>query len=103
MHNKTVCVVGLGYIGLPTAALLASSGYQVHGVDLNQHAVNTKRRGPLRGRDAVAIRVHREDHVVRRVAVRVLVDQPERAERLAQRLAIGGVGDKARQPRRVRS
>src|SRR5574343_1669897 len=47
MHNKTVCVVGLGYIGLPTAALLASSGYQVHGVDLNQHAVNTINQGKI--------------------------------------------------------
>lgn len=35
-----VCVVGLGYIGLPTAALLASKGYQVIGVDVNQKAVD---------------------------------------------------------------
>lgn len=47
MHSKTVCVVGLGYIGLPTAALLASSGYQVIGVDLNQHAVNTINQGKI--------------------------------------------------------
>lgn len=47
MHNNTVCVVGLGYIGLPTAALLASSGYQVIGVDLNQHAVNTINQGKI--------------------------------------------------------
>lgn len=33
--NKSVCVIGLGYIGLPTAALLASHGYQVLGVDIN--------------------------------------------------------------------
>lgn len=30
------CVVGLGYIGLPTAALLASKGYEVVGVDINE-------------------------------------------------------------------
>lgn len=47
MHKKTVCVVGLGYIGLPTAALLASSGYQVVGVDLNEHAVNTINQGRI--------------------------------------------------------
>ena len=47
MHRKTVCVVGLGYIGLPTAALLASSGYQVVGVDLNEHAVNTINQGRI--------------------------------------------------------
>jgi len=34
-----VCVVGLGYIGLPTACLLATHGYQVVGVDTNQKVV----------------------------------------------------------------
>ncbi|MCF8150198.1 MAG: UDP-N-acetyl-D-mannosamine dehydrogenase [Sulfuritalea sp.] len=47
MVNKTVCVVGLGYIGLPTAALLATNGYQVVGVDLNIHAVETINRGQI--------------------------------------------------------
>lgn len=47
MHKKTVCVIGLGYIGLPTAALLASSGYQVTGVDLNEHAVSTINQGRI--------------------------------------------------------
>ena len=32
MMNK-VCVLGLGYIGLPTAAILATSGFDVIGVD----------------------------------------------------------------------
>lgn len=45
MKNKTICVVGLGYIGLPTAALLASNGYQVVGVDISTHAVETINRG----------------------------------------------------------
>ncbi len=47
MNKKTVCVVGLGYIGLPTAALLASNGYQVVGVDLNTHAVDTINQGRI--------------------------------------------------------
>jgi UDP-N-acetyl-D-mannosaminuronic acid dehydrogenase len=47
MVNKTVCVVGLGYIGLPTAALLATNGYQVVGVDLNVHAVETINKGQV--------------------------------------------------------
>ena len=41
---KTVCVIGLGYIGLPTAATLASRGVEVIGVDINPRvvaAVNT--------------------------------------------------------------
>ncbi len=47
MQNKTVCVVGLGYIGLPTAALLASNGYSVLGTDLSQHAVETINQGNI--------------------------------------------------------
>lgn len=47
MQKKTVCVVGLGYIGLPTAALLASTGFQVVGVDLNAHAVETINQGRI--------------------------------------------------------
>ena len=45
MKNKTICVVGLGYIGLPTAALLASNGYQVVGVDISSHAVEKINQG----------------------------------------------------------
>ncbi|WP_210610811.1 nucleotide sugar dehydrogenase [Priestia flexa] len=37
---KKLCVVGLGYIGLPTAVMFANHGLQVHGVDVNEHAVN---------------------------------------------------------------
>lgn len=37
--DKRVCVVGLGYIGLPTAAVLASRGYSVHGYEVNPKAV----------------------------------------------------------------
>ncbi len=47
MQSKKVCVVGLGYIGLPTAALLASTGFQVNGVDLNAHAVETINQGRI--------------------------------------------------------
>jgi len=47
MKKKVVCVIGLGYIGLPTAALLASNGYVVHGVDLNSHVVNTINQGKI--------------------------------------------------------
>ena len=36
---STVCVVGLGYIGLPTAAMLASAGHSVTGCDINPAVV----------------------------------------------------------------
>ena len=34
-----ICVIGLGYIGLPTAAVLGSRGYKIHGVEINPKAV----------------------------------------------------------------
>lgn len=37
--NMKVSVIGLGYIGLPTAAILATKGYQVLGCDVSSHAV----------------------------------------------------------------
>ena len=42
-----VCVIGLGYIGLPTAALLANRGYEVHGVDVVKETVETINRGEI--------------------------------------------------------
>ena len=36
--EKSVCVLGLGYVGLPTAAVLASRGYTVRGVEVNEEA-----------------------------------------------------------------
>jgi UDP-N-acetyl-D-mannosaminuronic acid dehydrogenase len=42
--NK-VSVIGLGYIGLPTAAVIASRGIDVVGVDINQIAVDTINKG----------------------------------------------------------
>ena len=48
MENKRkICIMGMGYIGLPTAALLANRGYQVHGVDVNQHTIDTINRGEI--------------------------------------------------------
>lgn len=44
---KTVSMIGLGYIGLPTAAVLASRGVSVIGVDINQHAVDTINQGRI--------------------------------------------------------
>lgn len=44
---NTVSVVGLGYIGLPTAAILASRGVKVIGVDINRNAVDTINQGRI--------------------------------------------------------
>ena len=45
MENQKVCVLGLGYIGLPTAALLATKGFKVHGVDVKPEVVETINKG----------------------------------------------------------
>lgn len=47
MQFDTVCVIGLGYIGLPTAAAFAGRRKKVIGVDINQHAVDTINRGEI--------------------------------------------------------
>jgi UDP-N-acetyl-D-mannosaminuronic acid dehydrogenase len=44
-QDKKICVIGLGYIGLPTAALLTQADYFVHGVDVNQNVVDVINQG----------------------------------------------------------
>jgi len=45
--NPNVVTIGLGYIGLPTSALMASKGMQVHGVDVNPEVVKTINQGKI--------------------------------------------------------
>jgi UDP-N-acetyl-D-mannosaminuronic acid dehydrogenase len=47
-----VCVLGLGYVGLPTASLLANAGFKVLGVDLDEHIVTALRSGKCRLEEA---------------------------------------------------
>ena len=44
---STISVIGLGYIGLPTAALFASRGLHVIGVDVSAHVVDVVNRGEI--------------------------------------------------------
>ena len=44
---KKVVFIGLGYIGLPTAAVAASHGYEEIGVDINQSVVDTINQGKV--------------------------------------------------------
>lgn len=44
---KHICVIGLGYIGLPTAATFAAHGVKVTGVDVNPHAVDLINQGKV--------------------------------------------------------
>ncbi|MEH6466139.1 MAG: UDP-N-acetyl-D-mannosamine dehydrogenase [Porticoccus sp.] len=47
MDFETISVIGLGYIGLPTAAAFAARKKKVIGVDVNQHAVDTINKGEI--------------------------------------------------------
>ncbi|HUI44937.1 MAG TPA: UDP-N-acetyl-D-mannosamine dehydrogenase [Nitrospirota bacterium] len=44
---KTICVLGLGYIGLPTASILATKGFSVIGVDTKQQVIDTIKKGNI--------------------------------------------------------
>ncbi len=47
MEKRRICVVGLGYIGLPTSAVFASRGFLVTGVDVDRHVVDTVNSGSI--------------------------------------------------------
>ncbi len=46
-NKQKICVIGLGYIGLPTASLLGTKGFQVHGVDVTPSVVDTINQGRI--------------------------------------------------------
>lgn len=45
--SKKICILGLGYIGMPTAAMFASNGYSIVGVDVNEEVVNQLNKGEV--------------------------------------------------------
>jgi len=47
MNVQKICILGLGYIGLPTAATFATHGLKVLGVDINPHVIETLRNGNI--------------------------------------------------------
>ena len=47
MNFKKICILGLGYIGLPTASTFATHGVKVLGVDVNSHIVETLQHGEI--------------------------------------------------------
>ena len=46
-QRPEVCVIGLGYIGLPTAAVIARANCQVTGIEVSDHVVDTINRGEI--------------------------------------------------------
>ncbi len=51
ISSKKVCVIGLGYIGLPTACIFADAGFNVHGVDINPAVLNSLKEGQCHLKD----------------------------------------------------
>ena len=47
MNFQKICVLGLGYIGLPTASTFATHGIQVIGVDVNRRVIETLNNGGI--------------------------------------------------------
>jgi UDP-N-acetyl-D-mannosaminuronic acid dehydrogenase len=47
MEFHHICVIGLGYIGLPTSSMFASQGIQVTGVDNNVHVIESLSKGKV--------------------------------------------------------
>ncbi len=47
MNFNQICILGLGYIGLPTASAFASHGVKVIGVDVNQKVIETLQAGKI--------------------------------------------------------
>jgi UDP-N-acetyl-D-galactosamine dehydrogenase len=62
MKNPVICVVGLGYVGLPLAHALAIGGYTVFGYDINAHRIEELKKGndwtgELQAKDLAAVQI----------------------------------------------
>jgi UDP-N-acetyl-D-mannosaminuronic acid dehydrogenase len=47
LNIKSLCIIGMGYIGLPTASIFASKGLQVTGMDINANIIELLQAGQL--------------------------------------------------------
>ena len=47
IYKQKICIIGLGYIGLPAAAMFASNGYKVVGVDINNKVIDALEKGEV--------------------------------------------------------
>jgi UDP-N-acetyl-D-mannosaminuronic acid dehydrogenase len=47
INRKKICIIGLGYIGLPTAAMFATHGHSIIGVDVKQEVVDSLNKGKI--------------------------------------------------------
>lgn len=73
--NKKVCVVGLGYVGLPLAALCAIRGHDVTGLDTNQFTVDKINQGLTHIKDVEVERLVMSGHTSGRLKATTDVNQ----------------------------
>ena len=73
--KRKVCVVGLGYVGLPLAALCAVNGHDVTGLDTNQFAVDKINKGLTHIKDVEVERLVKSGHQTRRLNATVDVNE----------------------------
>jgi len=69
-----VCVVGLGYVGLPLAALCAKKGYEVIGLDVDQTVVDKVNRGLSHIKDLEVERLVESGHITKRLKATMSVN-----------------------------
>ena len=60
MDKEKICVIGLGYIGLPTALLFAKEGYHVVGVDIKKETVSYLNKNKLPFKEKGLRKLYRE-------------------------------------------
>ena len=65
--SKKVCIVGLGYVGLPLAALCAIKGHEIIGLDTNQYVVDTINQGLTHIKDVEVERLVKSGHLTGRL------------------------------------
>ena len=72
--NQKVCVIGLGYVGLPLAALCAIKGYNVTGLETNQFAVDKINQGLTHIKDVEVERLVKTGHLTGRLKATTVVN-----------------------------
>lgn len=103
MKFESLCVIGMGYIGLPTAAIFASNGIHVTGMDINKEIISSLNAGKLhiyepglRGLvlDAIASEhLHLSDEVVPADVFYIAVPTPFYEDKRADLRAVISAGE----------
>lgn len=100
MKFEKICVLGLGYIGLPTASTFATAGVKVVGVDVNPDVVKSLQNGQLHiyepGLRTLVQAATKSNHLV-------IKDQPEEADAFIIAVPTPFYGDKKADLRFVKS